>query len=1237
MATVVQKNYSDIRPIRYELRDVDRSLDLNVPNKYISQQGTSFLEYKFLLSANDIKNKNYTSNILTDTKEEGDIFDLNFDQNISNSFISTIKFPGTDKYLTIMKNNSALSASVALSALSSEEVNPSTPQSFVIQLSSHLEKSVCQIYTYDGLFKKYLVQNRLGGTGFPDLVFDTISDSEGGLGRATFNITRDNNFGFLSLDSTTNTSASAYISTKQFVIGVNPFFGSNALTAISGFDNTFTDYNNLSTLSAACVFEFQSLNDIDTNYNKYSNNFVHYVSGVEVDRAKTLSGQKHNFIFYNNYESNYLSGDEVKGSLSYFNLKNQVSNNYNINKALPFSNPQQQRYYNSILNNETEETSNENLKLGYNFHTAEYLFEPDKYTKFKLPDDILPYKNINLNDADLQSAGAYAAESPYFSDRIYKLLDESNNNTKNEENGTFLCSWLCDKGSSATWYDRYYLPNYLNQVTALSGTANVYTSQIRQLSAAYGLNRGLSGQPDNNMYFYDIPSTMSLEPSATYYYARVGKSYVAKTLNGISDRVIKTNIDIHNTSNDSIISEQDKLILDGKVYDQFSYPLPLDSDQAAISLSFSLNVPSISSAKAYQLIGNNYNTGISISKNFYYTPYSIVPLTISDGGAGIGYYDHNFNLVKHNTFPGISAVKDVIYLTQTNDIVLLCKGQQGSKLLRVNYNGDIVRESNDGIGQTLVDQPYTSRVIYGITGKAFFKTPTGNMYNLDLQTLQVDTINSTPGESVVLSSYGGLASDIAYISGFNAVNIDGKYAASMALSSSGYGNGSSVLFTEYATGNKFVGITSKNDKIWDINAFDNKLFLQSNNQLHVFNTEREKLSTINLSTSAVSGYKIDFISEDYVVNPVVYSRNSAGDIIVDKINTTENNTISTYSLGTSSVDLGYPNSGQLYYLSGTGNFFNPSNIHSMHNTFKNYEDKFCFITRFDNENIDYGTLSAWNTYSDQYSGFPASWNSNYIPSGSTLIDNSTIKVLNLKEGYNCLQMDLDLVTGRIKAFINGDLAHSFRISSGIKQLKNYLYNKFYIGAPNWSTGSIVDYKTNPGGLAKNMIIKDLNVFNDTLSKDLLKYLYLNCVEVIDSVNFDIPTSYRNNTETINNFYTYKIPGNLSNKIKILIKNGGLSVNDQIILETELKKRLSRYLPSTINANEVEFDFRIGNDQPVPVAQPVTLQPRLPLQGSPFSNVFDPGAYITYVLYERDDVTAPVLFERDGATQFMMVT
>jgi hypothetical protein len=1196
MATVIQKNYSDLRPIRFNLKDRDRSLDLSVPSKYATTQGNLFLEYNFLLNSNDVKNKNYTSNYLTDTKTETEIFDLNFSNNLNLNFISSLKFAdNADRYLTILKNNTSLSSTAALAPLSTGDLNFYNTQSFVIDLSSSASsQSTCRIWTYDGIYKKYLVQ--AGESNFTnlDINFDTINtNTDPNYSRATFNVTISNDIALLSLYSATIYSPSL---TAQYVIGST----SSALIGISSFDN--------SALSGA-AFTIDNSNIIDTDYSIYSNNFNYYNSDLTINNSKSIPNQKYNFIFYNKYEQNYLSGTDIIGNLSYFNLKNQISNNHNVNKNLLFKDPQQQRYYTNILNDETRETSEENLKLNYNFYTTEYRFDPDKYTKFKLPDNILPFKSININDADFQGAGAYAANSPYYSDRVYKLLDESNNNTINEDNGTFLCSWLHDNNDKGVWYDRYYLPNYKSKISALSGNLNPHTTQIQQISSVYGLG-------NTNMYYYDVRSTLSLEPNNTYYYARIGKSYITKTLQGVSNKLIKNTFNTRSTTTESILSNQSKIFFDGKSYDQFTFPTLLTEDQGSMAISFGLNVPDVTAAKAHQLIGNVYNVGMSVIKNFYFTPFVIIP-----DGNSLNYYDNNFKLVKRNTFSNITEIKDVCYLTQSGDAVLVCN----DRLLRVNYNGDIVRESRHSLSQQLINSNYTSRIFYSIGSRALFHGPNG-LFNLDLQTLSIDTIQPTGGESVVLSAAGSFG---VTISGYRGVNIDGVYAASLSSISSGpFAGGSDVLFTDYSTGEYFSAIQAQTP-IYDINAYDSKIYIQTNNKLYVYSTERDLLSTINLSTSAVSGYKIDFISEDYVVNPIIFSRDANSNLIVDKIITNDNNTVLSYALNISSIDTGWG------YNLRPGYFTSPTNLHSLEDTFKEYENKFCFITKFDNEKAEQDEVSVWDDNVEIWDLFTSgNWSVNYKGTGATLVDNSSINVIEgIINGQNCIQLDLDLVTGAVNVYVNGNLSTSFIIYTGIKPLKNYLYNNFYIGVPNFSTGSIVDFKPNSNSLAKNAILKDLNVFNTTVDKDILRYLYLNCSEVIDSINFDVTTSARNNTETINNLYTYNIPGNLSNVITLLIKNGNLSIEDQNIITETLKIKLAKYLPATIDISQVKFNYNVGNQLPVNADEPVQLQPSLPVINEPDSNVYNPGNYISF---ETTTDLIPILYDNNGVQLFVMV-
>ena len=405
------------------------------------------------------------------------------------------------------------------------------------------------------------------------------------------------------------------------------------------------------------------------------------------------------------------------------------------------------------------------------------------------------------------------------------------------------------------------------------------------------------------------------------------------------------------------------------------------------------------------------------------------------------------------------------------------------------------------------------------------------------------------------------------MSGLRGVNLDDTYGAAI----SGHNQ---IIFKNFYTDNTFVALSSSN-KIWDINALDEKLYVQAGNELKVFNSDRELLSSYSLSTSAVSGYKIDFISDNYVIKPIIFSRKSDDNLIVDKINyddTTAGYTLSTYSLGISGLDLGYDFDDSNY----AGRFINPTNLYSIDQTFKQFENKYCLVTRFDNEISAEVSDFVWDTVTPMFSSVDAgNWTVNYVGAGNAIDDNSTLTVLeDIIPGMNCVNINADLITGQLQVYINGNKSVDKFITTGIKPLKNYLNNDFYIGLPNYSVDTISDFVTNQNFNALNTTLKDFYVYNTSLNTDLIYYHYLNCSS-IDPVNFDILTSTRNNIETIDNMFSYKIPGSLSNKIKIYVKNAGLSDADAKLLASILSSKINTFLPKNITT--IEFDYSIGNN------------------------------------------------------------
>jgi hypothetical protein len=107
-----------------------------------------------------------------------------------------------------------------------------------------------------------------------------------------------------------------------------------------------------------------------------------------------------------------------------------------------------------------------------------------------------------------------------------------------------------------------------------------------------------------------------------------------------------------------------------------------------------------------------------------------------------------------------------------------------------------------------------------------------------------------------------------------------------------------------------------------------------------------------------------------------------------------------------------------------------------------------------------------------------------------------------------------------------------------------------------------------------MTVKNFRAYNAQLFRDLIGYQYLECSD-IDPINFDITTGTRNNIETIDNLFSYAIPGSLANRVKIYIKNGKLTSNEGRILADTLTSKIKTFMPK--NVTQVVFDYSIGNN------------------------------------------------------------
>lgn len=492
---------------------------------------------------------------------------------------------------------------------------------------------------------------------------------------------------------------------------------------------------------------------------------------------ETLSGINYNMVSYFPYEDISLSGIEIEGksnnyyaNLKYFNLKNQISQSNILHGESFVDDPLTQREYFNFTNNKNIPTSKEDLSLNYTVFNKEYEFLPNKVNEFILPSNIFPFKKINVNDTNLAKNGAFAASSPYFSDKIFKSTNLNINNLskefiddeenlvtqddlnflmlqnddilgfqnvneiqKNDIFGDYLCTWLKKEGNDNIWYDRYYVPDTKSFQVSLTGQpVDQVFDNISQAEKYFNQNAV-------DKYYFDIISNFTFEPNAKYLYQRIGKDYVNKMLDNQSSYLKKDTFNVVLSSQTNF--EENKLIFDQRGYDKFRID---DNSDKNFHVSFDLNLDSLSSLDSYNIIGNMYNDGFTLKNNFYFTPFIFVPFANQ-----LSIFSKDFELINKITYDDVTDIIDILYNEQTNDFVLVCS----DRLLKSNIFGERVGElslaNTFDITRKLrlerICNGYKSRYLYGSQNVAIFThhydDNQSHIYSLNLNTLAVDDLN----------------------------------------------------------------------------------------------------------------------------------------------------------------------------------------------------------------------------------------------------------------------------------------------------------------------------------------------------------------------------------------------------------------------------------------------------------------------------------------------------------------
>lgn len=1153
---IEQKTFSDFKDL--SLSAYETGLELK-KNNFQTAQGLSLDEYNIFTDINDSKHKNYSVNILTDLQKEDDILKPFDKETYLNSFTTKLAFRGTTSLSSSNFLNFTYTSKDNISDIFLG--NDSQNTNFTIEFKDGFS---CSIKTVMDGQDKFLITD---SSNNDNLILSPLN--------STIENTSAHIFGY-NLDRINN----LFTLTKNLTNIVSPLSSGSTLSAFN------TNFNNDDRYSAISIIRLTNEEDI-LKYGSL-NNFNLY--NLDKDRTisdESLKGDSSNYLSYFLPE-NIKTGERFfTADLRFFNTKNQISNKYNTNNYLPLKDKTKQRLYTSILNFDKKEKDYETLNLGYNFFTKEYKFISDKYTKFTLPDTLYPFVRMNINDTNLSDNGAYAGSSPYFSDKVFKILDKNKNNipesqdiipltfqqnnfrlllqedgflifNKNgdefENNGTFLCSWLSGNNNErGVWYDRYYNPKKTSYLSAITGN-KTQIFEYKSLAQRYFEENNI-----DDIYF-DIPSNMIFEPRTTYFYQRIGSNYIDKIIKDSDGKILKDSFNITFTDQGREEIQNDTFDLNLKAFDKVN----LFENEKTFSITFDLLQDGLSSLDSYNIIGNYYNEGIELKNNFYVTPFVILQQDNE-----LYFYDSEFNLLQKNTYSDVDTINDVLYLEQTNDVVLICN----DRIIKTSFNGEVSDQIiNDSLTIELLEL-YRNRIVDDYSIAYFLKNDIdlgsetiNGLYELNLNSLSLSAVNSqilSSGNSIVQTSSG-----LRPLNGFNGKKINDDVGVSI--------DGNTIIFQSLTDGT-FSNPLSTDKDIYNINTFEDNLYVQAfdsnkNGFIYRFNTERELLSTYNLNVSCVSGFDLEFINDGDGIKLLSLAKDENNFVIADKFNL-HNSLSSTYSLNISSVVLSGDNQ-------GNSNFVNPVSFSNIYSKYRDKQGDLYFKVNFDVSDQISVKKDVWSTvFTETLSTWDGNlgtqpvlqqWNTFFTKEVSEVINENFLKINNLQV-KNTITLNFNLNVGLIEFYLNGKKEGEIKFKPNKFINDKLLFPDLFFNTPIIFNKPLSQITNNNNFYSNGAQLKNLKIYSDFLSEDFIKFLHLKD-EKIDDLFFDIPAGSRSNLEEVDSFYSYSIPGRKNNTLKIYIKNALIEQNSQSKVSDFLSKKLEKVIPANVSKILYNYDI-----------------------------------------------------------------
>lgn len=804
-------------------RYLDEFLTFN-QSKNNFEQGVTLNFIDALSSVNDVKINNYSSVYLTAVLPDTQVFGTDLIQPISQNIVTYISILSSTGDLLYLNFTNLQPLSVA----NSTELAPTYTNSYSFTLSSDepntsslyyqleiVNDNTCRIKHTENEVDYYLAGSTR--TPYSSLFYFITSQPVDEL-PSYYNSSFVDGFDYV-LDNSGYIYFTKWVNGDYYLVTAN-----NGVLGLTLFtSNIAIDTNN-------CLFRVAIT---DTSISpKLNTSWVSYkpdeVENLVVNTAKSVTGLKNNNILHFEYEN---IDDISVVDVNAFKLKNAYTNKFvtkrgnclissSLKTPVPFF-----REYTTISTGGDQEAGYRDLTLNYIFHNYDLRFNPGVRTEFTTPSSLYPYDQINVNDTNFATDGAFGFDTPILSDRI---------TTKNSLNttdvyGSYLTTWL----SGSTWLDRYYFPDIVTRQNALSGIA-LYNPTFENVVSQLAYQ---NVDKIKNQQYFDVVSDLAFYPNETYYYERVSSDVISTYVDGISNTVQVGFDNVTNNSRITNLSQTDSLILDASNYS--SIPIESINDTGSFTVFFTIN-NSFTNKFSY-VMGNLIEDGFGI-----YSDSSLTPLVYIRSENTLNVYNTDTSLIYSLSFD--DTVTGVIDPGGLGDYHVI----SSNSIYNVSTDGTIVAKV-DVVGLSgYLDYHHKGEHIY-------FLTSTGTTY-IDYNTTSNLYVS---GDITVFASNETTPVGIYYhkgvVYGFESVNL--KKDSRNYL----YGIYTDDIVLRYLLDEPFedsVLFARSNTTIKDINVDneDNVWMLHNSYELTKVDKNRKLLGNMSF-LDTLTCYDIDFVNE----------------------------------------------------------------------------------------------------------------------------------------------------------------------------------------------------------------------------------------------------------------------------------------------------------------------------------------------------------------------------------------